>query len=199
MLSDLRGFYWCQRSTCGIRLIYRRPAWTDGLHYIVSIHNPQGHPWHHQFLIQLRSWIFIISLVSQTMWWKRRPKFHWAYVVGYGSNYHPHPHLSLDIFGHMTMSVWLWCIGCVQGDHPKWNYDADLNGKYDFYWHSIPFSDVFCCLSSQLVGPNLPANMEHISQGNRTRGWWTPLLTCHSSSLDPSLQTEGNMVLPLLW
>lgn len=49
----------CQRSTCGITLIFHRPAWTDGLHNIVSTHSPPGHLCYY-FLIQLISWIFMI-------------------------------------------------------------------------------------------------------------------------------------------
>lgn len=122
------GFCCCQRSTCGISLIYHRPAQTDGLHYIVSIHNPQGHRWHHQCLIRLRSWIFMIRPSPQTMWWKLGPKFQWAYVVGYGSNYHPCPHSLLDIFWAQDHEGVGMTHSHLQGDHPsKWKYDADSN------------------------------------------------------------------------
>lgn len=99
-----------KRTNCsrrGIRLIDHRPAWTDGLHHIVSVHDPQGRlRRHHHCLIRLHN--MNIHDFSQTMWWKLRSKIHWAYVVGYGSNYHPRPHLSPDIFGREAWSFARW-------------------------------------------------------------------------------------------
>lgn len=93
------------------------------------------------------------------MWWKRRPKFQWAYVVGYGSNYHSGPHLSLDIFGHKTMRVWVWCRVIRKVTIPSEN---TMQIYTDFHSHTISFSHV--CHLNWGGGLCLPANLELISQ-----------------------------------
>ena len=127
--ADLKDFHGCQRSTCGIRLIYHRPAWTDGLHDIVSIYNPQGRPWHHQCLIQLRSWIFMF-LPDNVMKAEAKVPLSicgWIWIKLLSS-----PSSVTDIFRAHDHKGSSEMHGHLQGDHPKWKY-AHLNVKYDSY------------------------------------------------------------------